>query len=218
MKQISIGLAGPKESGKSTAANFLVEKFGMVKFSFGDAVKEEVAGITLHGGDIPVELLDRSKKEPLLEKLVWDLQVARTQKSRKRINIGGEDIEVFTEGFDPFYKPTGAFCREILKLWGTEFRRSQDDLYWIKPGQKTVSSTISLGFNVVCDDVRFLNEMFFDTVWYIMNDAAFASRGDHPTENSIGPKDCNEVIDNNGPVSMLYFQINVLMEKFLNGQ
>ena len=45
MSQIIIGLAGKKQVGKDTAANYLAQGFGFEKIAFGDFVKKEVREI-----------------------------------------------------------------------------------------------------------------------------------------------------------------------------
>jgi hypothetical protein len=45
--------------------------------------------------------------------------------------------------------------RALMQNYGTEVRRGDDPLYWIKLWKQTVTYTDG---NIVCDDVRFINE------------------------------------------------------------
>jgi hypothetical protein len=47
--------------------------------------------------------------------------------------------------------------RPILQWWGTEFRRGQDENYWLKKFEKSINFGATGGFYIV-DDLRFNNE------------------------------------------------------------
>lgn len=55
-------------------------------------------------------------------------------------------------------KPTSPAIRFILQQYGTEFRRAQDEDYWMKRGMQRAVDTAEEGWDVVFDDVRFPNE------------------------------------------------------------
>ena len=49
----------------------------------------------------------------------------------------------------------GLTVRDIMQLWGTNFRRAQDPEYWVK---RAVAIAEERGGNVIFDDVRFPSE------------------------------------------------------------
>lgn len=55
-----------------------------------------------------------------------------------------------------FVKPP--LVRKLMQCYGTEVRRGDDFLYWIKQWAAKVDALLAEGKNVVVDDVRFLNE------------------------------------------------------------
>lgn len=55
-------------------------------------------------------------------------------------------------------KPTSPEIRFILQQYGTQFRREQDDDYWVKRGMQEALNLQQLGRLVIFDDVRFPNE------------------------------------------------------------
>ena len=48
--------------------------------------------------------------------------------------------------------------RDLLQYWGTDVRRAQDPIYWLKAMDKYVGQDLDAGAHVVVDDVRFENE------------------------------------------------------------
>ncbi len=55
-------------------------------------------------------------------------------------------------------KPTSPEIRWILQQYGTQYRRAQDDDYWVKVGMQIALTFAQLARLVVFDDVRFPNE------------------------------------------------------------
>lgn len=139
-----IGVSGKAGSGKGEFAKIAKEKFGAEIISFATGVKEEVAEFytkyevaynpcNLYG--TPYE-----KETPL------------------RIRYG-QYPEFFEEIFGPHCEYNEGWLtfstRTIMQLWGTEYRRSQDDNYWVKKAMAKITNPKQL---YVIDDVRFPNE------------------------------------------------------------
>lgn len=124
---VIIGIHGKARSGKTTAANYLIEKYGFMRMSFADALKE--AANMIFG--IPVEDLYSDKKTPfvrdVLQKLgtdccraldpdVWVKAISRrltelnAHKPNAKIVI--DDIRFFNEAFMLKY----AWHAEVIKL------------------------------------------------------------------------------------------------------
>jgi hypothetical protein len=99
---VIIGLAGKKQSGKDTVADYLVEQYGYIKLGFADAVKHMALVIdpvlpvahAKFGGYIYLTMLvtelgwEEAKKIPAVRKF---LQTLGTEAGR---NILGEDVWV----------------------------------------------------------------------------------------------------------------------------
>lgn len=113
-----VGITGKLGVGKTTAADFLIER-GFVKVGFKDAIVKEITE------RFPNLLIEIAKHEP----------------------------------FDPTMRTKGPLLRALMQHYGTEVRRRDDEHYWIKAWKATAYSHIIRGKSVVCDDVRFLNEV-----------------------------------------------------------
>jgi hypothetical protein len=125
-----IGLSGFMGSGKDEAGKILTRKFNFRRFAFGDAVKDEIQ-IALASKIIPSGLSQIG-----CEAFLTCLALGIT---------------------DPFAKPTSPEMRVLMQQWGTEFRRRQDENYWVKKVQKAWYALNRPAAYV--SDVRFFNEM-----------------------------------------------------------
>lgn len=108
---------------------------------------------------------------------------------------------------DPFVKPTQPTMRQLLQLWGTEYRRAQDEDYWVKRLDERLAG---LPLNTVTiDDVRFPNE----AAWVKANggllihitrpgcDLSATEQKKHASENQVFMVDAT--IQNTGDVEEL---------------
>lgn len=144
-----IGLTGFAGSGKDTVADILVEDHGFAKFSFSDALYREVSASF---GVSEIVLRDRETKEKPLECLSL---------------IQCDDADFIATTWIKDGSPTGiaAFLsrsrspRDILQLWGTEYRRTQDPDYWVKRAKEWASQPFyDSCAGLVNTSVRFENE------------------------------------------------------------
>jgi hypothetical protein len=120
-----IAFVGFKQVGKTTASQYLIEKYGFVKHSFKDALVAEI----------------KEKFPDLLESIL---------KTYEATGLEGVDYKTVDNLF--IYKPP--LMRALMQNYGTEVRRGDDPDYWVKEWAKN-----SYGHSeIVCDDVRFLNE------------------------------------------------------------
>lgn len=132
--------------GKTTCANFLKE---YTKLSFASGVKEETAEFLTHLG-VPFrpENLYGSQKD---KEEVFFVDIPRW--------CHMTPVELFTPAKEllghskPDY--VSLTYRQLLQLWGTEYRRKQDPDYWVKRLEKKLRGLE----RVVIDDVRFPNEV-----------------------------------------------------------
>lgn len=148
-----VGLVGLRGSGKDTAAQFLVD-LGWRRIAFADALYIEVA----EAFGVTVEFLQRreTKETPQPELALVKCQ---DQMFVGRF-LAHEDAKAFEAGatLDPveqLLKPRSP--REILQVWGTEYRREMcGDEYWRAKVRTLVKAHPEVNF--VIPDVRFPDE------------------------------------------------------------
>lgn len=149
-----IGVSGKARSGKGVLAELAASAYGATVVSFAAGVKEEVADFldyvvarTYKGGPVERRHLygeQADKEEPLV--------------------VETEDLPL-TEIFDFIGSPNFAFMpnesvaiftpRSLMQWWGTEYRRAQDENYWVK---KALAKCTDPNKIYIIDDCRFENE------------------------------------------------------------
>lgn len=128
-----IGLTGRAGVGKDSFADAL----GLPKIGFADALYQEVS----EAFGVPVAFLrDRKQKE----RQAFGLSMAQCEDIDFVSCIQQIDRNLFT--------PRSP--RQILQWWGTEYRRAQDENYWIDKARQRIKPDDW----VVLTDVRFENE------------------------------------------------------------
>lgn len=167
-----IGLAGPARVGKDTVADYLVEERKFVKFSFSDALYEEVS----QAFDVPVATLMRAdlKEEPTQWLALYQCD------DEAFIKAAIEDDDDVT-----YFRNCPRSPRWVLQRWGTAYRRAQDPDYWIKKAAAFVEEFLKAAAagdikdvgGLVNTSVRFANEQQFirdqgGEVWHIYRRAA----------------------------------------------
>lgn len=132
-----IGLSGKMGSGKDTIAEMLVEYSNgdFVLNSFGRMIREEIDSVI--------------KDSYLLneEELEDKYDVNFSEIKRVREILGRESI------FERSEK-----SREGLQYWGTNVRRSQNELYWIDLAERKIKRMLEKGERTILTDVRFPEE------------------------------------------------------------
>lgn len=142
-----LGVSGRARSGKSEFTKIAVNEFGAKQVSFAGPLKEEVAEfLTQHD-------------------VCWERRhlygEVNDKEATLRINteglVGTLEGEYFINFFAPdttnVPKSVSFTPRALMQMWGTEYRRSLDDNYWVT---KALASCTE-GFCVI-DDCRFVNE------------------------------------------------------------
>lgn len=148
-----VGLVGLRGSGKDTAAQFLVA-LGWRRIAFADALYLEVA----EAFGVTVEFLQRreTKESPLPELALINCKDALYVTTF----LGYENEKAFEAGatldeVEQRNKPRSP--REILQVWGTEYRRQMiNDNYW--RAQVATEVRAHPNTNFVITDVRFPDE------------------------------------------------------------
>lgn len=113
---------------------------------------------------------------------------------------------------DPWEKPTSPNTRRVLQWWGTEYRRAQDPLYWIKQLETRLAYEPS---KVVITDLRFLNEADFverhdGVIWRV--DRPGVERMNHVSETELDSIIPDRIINNNGDLQNLARQVLAALE------
>ncbi len=122
-----IGLAGKMGSGKDTIAAMLRMR-GYKKLSFGEALRKEV-------------LYYATREMCPYGVPAWVMGALGS------VRLGGS--------LTLWNKPTPTLVRRLLQWWGTDYRRAQNDEYWVDLlGTEWFNSTD----RYVISDVRFRNE------------------------------------------------------------
>ena len=107
-----IGLAGKSGSGKDVVADYICERYGYKKIAVADAIREEVEIFLFNKLSGPPAVFDPINLE---------------YNDAPKYNLV---VEAFRKAV--WAKPTTPEMRVLLQWWGTEYKRAQDNEYWIK--------------------------------------------------------------------------------------
>ena len=167
-----IGIHGASESGKDTAADFIIAEFGGEKISFADPMKHLCRGVL---GFTQEQLWGPSKNRNARDpRFSGDLRAATCAVVRVRLREqGGPWISQVLPHFGPdkqieaFHalqmwledclRQDGLTARYALQTLGTEWGRAQDPDMWFKFADAHATQRDVQGYCVVAD-CRFLNE------------------------------------------------------------
>ncbi len=204
MKKIIIGLAGVKQSGKSTIAGLIKESFYSKESAFADKLKNTCSQVF----DIPLDYFhnQKLKEVPLSTSAVLDKNNIASILSLYNINPYELDPIVFTDRVKQYSNLFGKSLqtpRDILQIVGTEVLRKADTQIHCKNLQ------IHDDAITIVSDVRFPNEYdylsnlpsdtyFFLPIYVNRKEAEEKAIGGHSSETSVFLfKDKCRVIDNN---------------------
>lgn len=150
-----IGLCGFAGAGKDTAADVLVRHCHFRKIAFADALKAEI--VTAFCVDPDLFRIPARKAEPTASLALERCHLpafanAVIRHEAERPGFAGV-LPAMSRARSP---------REIMQLWGTEFRRGQDENYWTKQLTASIRYFIEkrhpqAGF--VVPDCRYANEV-----------------------------------------------------------
>lgn len=181
MKTVTLGLLGKKGSGKGTVAEALAA-LGYVEVAFADPLYEEVS----KAFNIPIMALkDRGLKEtPIAGLKLTECQDATFYGIASRFCLDaqakGGVSGWMTSGFDGHFHLSP---RVALQLWGTEYRRANDNFYWVKKLAARVQELEAQGHTKFCiSDIREAME----AAWVKRRDNGFVwkiVRPDNPYES-----------------------------------
>lgn len=208
---IVLGLAGKAGSGKDSVADYLVERYGFIKFSFSDALYREVAAaFGLAGEEV---LRNRDTKEIPYYRLNG---IYCTDPEFRAILVTHVGNETYT-----------CSPRQVLQWWGTQYRRKQDPDYWIIQAARWLDSVryatpypeLSPQY-FVNTSVRFENERRFieggddmrwgGNIWHLRRDAA-APVAAHKSETPLPVLEGEREIFNNHTLEYLHMGVDQLL-------
>lgn len=199
-----IGLTGPIGSGKDTIAESLAKVYQTKSLAFADAVRAEVCdafGITLN------ICLDRELKERDTHALALrGCADAAFVALMLKLHLGTGHLRTFLNA------PRSP--RWILRQWGTEYRRSQDDAYWLKQVQLKLDA-LPEGTIAVITDVRFPNESGWlaarpdAAIWESVRPGC-AYSDEHQSNMRIPEQHINQQVNNDGTLDELYAEVAAL--------
>ncbi|MDD3885121.1 MAG: hypothetical protein PHW66_09380 [Gallionella sp.] len=205
-----LGLAGAAGSGKSAVAEYLVQRYGFMRFSFSDFLYAQVAeAFGLESEDV---LHDRATKEVATPLLAMENCADDEFDYVVRNMFAPEDHSARTP-----YSP-----RQILQWWGSDYRRAQNPNYWIDQAEQWLEAMYSFPqypehrCNLfVNDSVRFENERMWvkemdGGIWHLRRDAAAPVAG-HVSETPLPVLDGEREIFNNYTLDYLYKGVDQLL-------
>jgi hypothetical protein len=143
-----VAFSGKCGSGKTTAAFHAISVFGGTRISLGDGVKEEVGefiasmGVGYERRHLYGSQADRE------ESLVVSVAEWSRADYRPRAVLNGYMTWLNDTTIAITY-------RQLLQLWGTEYRRVQCESYWCDKGREKIRAAEGLVF---IDDIRFPDE------------------------------------------------------------
>lgn len=233
-----IAISGKARSGKGEFAKIAQEIHGAKVVSFAGTLKEEV-----------IEFLGKHMVEYKMENIYGSNEDKETP--FRITNSMMYDPEFPTEQFTKQYGFNGddgeTYCtfRALLQFWGTEYRRSQDDLYWVKRAlekcnPQSTTEYIELGHMghkvsiegrttehlYVIDDLRFENE-----AEALLKAGAALVRVERPNNPNVvtNPNHASEigldewlewryVIENSGDLEEYHAACKFVLEDILNAK
>lgn len=173
--------SGKSQAGKTTAALHCVKTFGGTKIALGDAVKEEVGAF--------INSCGLSYDEKSLYGSAADREQLLTMNVHQWTNSDYRPRAILNK-YVTWESPTRVSIsyRQLLQVWGTEYRRAQREDYWVQVGKEKILGCDGLVFN---DDLRFPDEVEIikDLGGIVIRierpGGARISTHDHPSETAL---------------------------------
>lgn len=197
-----IAFTGSAGTGKDTAADILVTHCGFTRLAFADALRAEVQAAF----NVPAELLTRRDlKEMPTSALAFvectDMGFIGALARAEAACYKSVGPEWFKEKRSP---------REVLQLWGTEYRRAQRVNYWLELLRSRITQLHALDGRTrfVLTDCRFENEAALvramgGVVWQITRDGVQPVEGQHASATDGTRLNPSVVIDNSSTLHSL---------------
>ena len=209
-----IGLSGKMGSGKTEFAKIANEKFKITKLSFADGLKREIAAF-LYIANVEHEASnfygtqEEKNRELKIKTSFLEIEHKNFIKNFAISNINGVTT----------FRP-----RDLMQYWGTEYRRDENNNYWINK-LHTKLKALNEKF-VIIDDVRFLNEC----EWVKQNEGIVVRINRetgknnnksiyHPSEVDLDNYQGFDItVNNNSNLADYQKQVISILEKIVKGQ
>jgi hypothetical protein len=196
-----IGLAGFAGTGKDTVADLLRTHVRFGKCAFADQLRYEVCeAFSIE----PALLTDRKTKEVPHPSLA----LAECKNNEfVGVLLRGAVYDQFEGSVEDFLTAARS-PRQIMQLWGTEFRRASDTNYWTRQLTRQIIDSAHYGnTRHVITDVRFENEAqavrnMGGVVWQV-NRPGLATDTSHSSESDGSQFKPDAVIDNSKDIRHL---------------
>lgn len=148
-----ISFRGAIGAGKTEASTYLVKKYGFVRVSFADPLKLEVFDFLWRSYEPVTEEEAKLWKRFRDETGVIDLFPVpdRVFPGKELYDIGNADKLAWVNS-------QKATLRPLLQWWGTEYRRAENEDYWVDQAETFMTGLLTEGKSIVMDDARFENE------------------------------------------------------------
>jgi hypothetical protein len=191
IKQRGLLPVGPQEDGYTIGANVNNDRYDIRKYSFADALRSEVDAEYRKAGSVEKVFSPDycfAKKGYVVTLPEW-----------VQYDPNGEVNEQYPRGKQ----------RSFLQWWGTEYRRSDDDNYWVKRLAEQIE--LEKPQIALITDMRFPNEMSFVLQYgeTVRVDRAGLPPSTHASETAlqdVSDEDWSIILENNGT-----------LEEFLEG-
>lgn len=212
-----LGLSGAAGSGKDTVANYLVKRYGFVKFAVADPLRQEVQQ-AFGLADRSLFLNREMKEVPASELMLVNctnndfVALVKATLAMRTLYRSGADIDL---------APISP--RQILQWWGTEYRRAQDEDYWVKQAAAFVTKAQGRFFypeqapqHFVIPDVRFENERGWikatgGNIWHVHRDG-LETNDTHSSAQPLAVQPRERQIWNNDSIVRLWNGVELLLD------
>lgn len=199
-----LALTGPAGAGKDSTADYLVRHAGFLKLAFADALRAEVAEAFDLAARFDI-LTDRATKETPHDALA----LRNCFNGGQGFGFIGAVATATNATVDSAWLDAPRSPRQILQWWGTEYRRRQNDHYWIVRLANKVGLHRGNGYErIVVTDCRFANELAWvqsvrGQLWRIDRPGLPAVEGTHASAAGLAEADAAATLRNDADLEAL---------------
>lgn len=149
-----ISFRGAIGCGKTTACNHLVTNHNFTRVSFADPLKSEVFDF----------LWSQPERTPGPQAHLWERLRSETENRedfpRPDWDFRGMDLYYISDDMKlQWVNERKGKLRPLLQWWGTEYRRAEDENYWVSKAATYMQDLLTAGRDLCMDDCRFDNEL-----------------------------------------------------------
>lgn len=209
-------ITGQAGHGKDTIGDHLIACYGYKKLSFSDGIRDE---ISLVYGKSQKEVSSEWQSRRDLKDCEQPQLALKNCSDLAFINIA---LKAFEKEDESIGCDKDLVCermlisrspRRIQQIWGTEYRRTQDESYWLKYAEKNADFSRPQ----VLTSVRYPNELELGerigAVRVHVERLDIVNAADHVTERTLPLKSGTIVIKNDGDIDSLYKQVDAMVAK-----